>query len=423
MEELNRSLRSLMQQAGSGSDLDIAELFAPILLLDSTEPFRPQAVGYKIYRNSGRSPSFPRQVKLATRRFSADLVIEYAFWWDWDINHLYELEHLWIYIDADDRIVGLEGSWHGSISDLYKQGLLKFKNDHPIVLAAPGKHAFALEGLRFMQHQSQFPGITSKYAGINGTERSELFAQSIERTPHSDRLVQSYLARYAFEPSWIFKIEIEINQILVPWRALESWIPGRISLWYQHLEKEISHHEFRPLAAVLCRGLADIHRASALGLDMVILNISGGRFGVPYLFNPDQNKKEANILRALRACYRSRIGVYLVVQDERTIPWLVRLLDRRDWSDYLMIGSARSPWLRNIKRQLPNYRTVLIQKKVEPELLERALNLGVSYVQMLSADKMDQSDDWIQKAHRAGIGLVAGPTANIEILGELGTKK
>ena len=96
MELLARSLRSLMQQAKDGSDLDLAACFAPILLLDSREPFRPQAVGYTIFRKNGTSASFPRQVELTSSGYSADLVIEYAVWWDWDINHLYELEHLWI---------------------------------------------------------------------------------------------------------------------------------------------------------------------------------------------------------------------------------------------------------------------------------------------------------------------------------------
>src|SRR5690606_40547573 len=68
-------------------------------MLDRMEPFRPVAVGYHVFYESGPSPSFPRVVELgepAPARCQA--VIEYAFWWDWDIQHLYELEHAWVYV-------------------------------------------------------------------------------------------------------------------------------------------------------------------------------------------------------------------------------------------------------------------------------------------------------------------------------------
>jgi hypothetical protein len=40
----------------------------------------------------------------------AALAIEYAIWWDWDIGHLYELEHVWVYLDADRQVIRGEAS-------------------------------------------------------------------------------------------------------------------------------------------------------------------------------------------------------------------------------------------------------------------------------------------------------------------------
>lgn len=40
-------------------------------------------------------------------------VIEYAIYWDWDIGHHYDLEHLWVYIGADGEVEKFEGSAHG----------------------------------------------------------------------------------------------------------------------------------------------------------------------------------------------------------------------------------------------------------------------------------------------------------------------
>ncbi len=248
MDIIATSLSKMLESAQSGIDLELASQFAPTLLLDKKEPFRPQVVGYTIFREDGPSPSFPRHIRRSASREPAEIVIEYALWWDWDINHLYELEHIWIYIDHEKRVVGLESSWHGSIRDLYKQGAIKFDDCHPILFTSPGKHAFDLDSRHFKQHQAKYPGITSKYAGLNGTEQPKLFAQAIKRTPVSDRLVHSYLTRFAFEPSWQFDTRIKLGkQMLVPWSALESWIPGRVELWHHFLEGEIGPSEYRPL--------------------------------------------------------------------------------------------------------------------------------------------------------------------------------
>ena len=86
-----------------------------MLLFDAREPFLPLAAGYTLFRQSGPSPSFRQgfAVDLAPQGHPpARLAIEYAIWWDWDIGHLYELEHVWVYVDDGGRVVRCEASWH-----------------------------------------------------------------------------------------------------------------------------------------------------------------------------------------------------------------------------------------------------------------------------------------------------------------------
>jgi len=129
------------------SELAMAARYAPRILFDRHEPFLPQAVGYTIFHQDGYSPSFPRCIGLKPiGRLPAELVIEYAIWWDWDINHLYELEHVWTYVDGDGTLVHAEGSWHGDFGAarrLQDGRLSLHDHSHPVVYAQPGKHAFA----------------------------------------------------------------------------------------------------------------------------------------------------------------------------------------------------------------------------------------------------------------------------------------
>ena len=85
---------------------------APRIRFDVKEPFLPSVVGYTVFRENGASASFPRDIVLPVGTYT---IIEYAIWWDWDIQHLYELEHIWLYLDADDKVVASDASWHGGM--------------------------------------------------------------------------------------------------------------------------------------------------------------------------------------------------------------------------------------------------------------------------------------------------------------------
>ena len=96
---------------------DLAYHYAPCIRFDTHEPFLPLAAGYTVFTQDDPSPSYTkgRTIQLApSGEARAATAIEYAIWWDWDIGHLYELEHVWVYVGSEGRVVRGEASWHGS---------------------------------------------------------------------------------------------------------------------------------------------------------------------------------------------------------------------------------------------------------------------------------------------------------------------
>ena len=81
---------------------DLAEPFGP----DS--PFQRCSAGRVRHRRSDRhlDLGIPGGGRAAA-------IVEYALWTDWDIQHLYELEHACGVLDAEGELVHAEGSWHG----------------------------------------------------------------------------------------------------------------------------------------------------------------------------------------------------------------------------------------------------------------------------------------------------------------------
>jgi hypothetical protein len=228
----------------------LAARYVPILRFDANEPFLPLAAGYTIFRADGRSPSMQRQVALAAPdRPPAALAIEYAIWWDWDIGHLYELEHVWVYLDEQGRVVGCEASWHGRYNNMAQPDGIALEGDHVIVYSEPGKHAFAADPAGFAERRRPHRRNDSReLAGLGGVLAQAMYGGKIARTPLSDTLVRTYLAQHAFDPAWEFSrvFAFEVRQ-LVPWPALFDWIPRRVAWWVERLATEIDPSAYRPI--------------------------------------------------------------------------------------------------------------------------------------------------------------------------------
>jgi putative hydrolase of the HAD superfamily len=228
-------LTSLLVPDAASPEHELAVYYAPFLKFDQLEPFLPLTAGYSVIRQSGPSPSFPRTLEVGP----GEQVVEYAIWWDWDIVHLYELEHVWVYLDSGSRPVRAEASWHGGYRSIGTNGGLPLSGDRLMLYSEPGKHAFAssLEWYRAGEKRNRW--LCCRGAGSGGVLVSELFAGLIDtKSPQVDKLVQAFLRRHAFVPTYEFNRTLQLPaEQLVPWPELFRWIRERVSYRVKGLQE------------------------------------------------------------------------------------------------------------------------------------------------------------------------------------------
>ena len=210
-------------------DQRLAEKYAPVMHCDVDETIPLAAAGYTIFREEARSDSFPKRM---VKPEENGLVIEYALYWDFDIQHMYDLEHIWVWVAPDGRMTRAEGSFHGRYLTLWEPELpfgLWPDGTHVHAFCQPGKHAFLPDGelFRLMPDwrescNSQSGGVVLVGGPFYGLYRS---------TPEEDARCAAYIReKFAFEPTLTFDQGTLVGEeLLRPWDALKRWIPGRIA--------------------------------------------------------------------------------------------------------------------------------------------------------------------------------------------------
>ncbi|OMF15239.1 hypothetical protein BK131_10150 [Paenibacillus amylolyticus] len=205
--------------------LETAMSFAPVLMFDRNEPFYPDFVGVSVLDRSGPSPSFKRDVQFPAE--AVQYVIEYAIWWDYEIGHLYEMEHVWIYVGHDGEVVDCEASFHGKVL----RGLLKDRVNvvgrHICLYSQPGKHAFSPLPVVFELLPDLYSAAGTK-AGCDGLLVNDLFRGYFETNEQIDAQVTSYLQTKAFVPSMEFEEYLLKPEMFMTWDQLFHIIPQRI---------------------------------------------------------------------------------------------------------------------------------------------------------------------------------------------------
>ncbi|WP_218971034.1 NPP1 family protein [Alkalihalobacterium bogoriense] len=216
--------------------METAITYAPVLYFDKHEPFFPHFVGVSYLKDGDDSPSFRRSFCF---NGEIKMVIEYAIYWDFDIEHMYDLEHIWVYVNHHGTVVHCEASFHGK----YFVGLLKDKsnieNDNHVKLySQPGKHAFLPRDDMFFL-LPHLHTCTKDGAGKGGLLITSIFQGIIEKEIETDTLVQKYMKRFAFQPSLQFKrYEIPV-EIIHPWESVKAQIPARIRQKLMEMKGEI----------------------------------------------------------------------------------------------------------------------------------------------------------------------------------------
>ncbi len=441
------NLTTLDRTTHSAEDHVLALRHAPRIRFDAREPFLPSVVGYTVFRRQAPSPSFPRQITMPSGVAHA---IEYAVWWDWDIQHLYELEHIWVYLDVDESVVMGEASWHGEYYPMVdEQGALPIEDGRLTVYSEPGKHAFAPSPRRLLDRADITRRSCGTHAGRMGVHVTPLFDGIIhERKPLANRLVHTYLERLAFTPSYDFSRVVDLDScVFVPWKNLFDWIPGQVGWWVKRLRATIPPHQQRSLR-IAHRGasayaqensLIAFHKAAELGADMIEIDIRPTADGVPVVSHDSSLKRVFGVagnvedftrsqLRALtpsnlepiptfeevaEVCRQLGLGLYLDIK-ELTMPVaasIIESLNRHHLTPFSILGSFRADWLAEIKANFPAASTSVLFSSVhvDPVMLARSINCD--YVHPCWEKKTPEphkllTPAWIERVRAADLGII-----------------
>lgn len=213
----------------------------PILRLDAREPYRPTHAGYTLFRTPGQSPS---------SKFFIDprgaVVIEYAIWYDWDIGHLYDLEHVWVHLDRAGEVVAVEASAHGRREPMVLPGGgLPVVGHRPLLFAEPGKHAHWADAATLAAEAGdRLEALCGPLAGIEAVHRGNPFAQggAYRPSPLADRLARLKLLHDRFAPSLSFSASSDEQAMLpLPWPELAAFIPARVEALMAELPDAVPH--------------------------------------------------------------------------------------------------------------------------------------------------------------------------------------
>ncbi len=218
-------------------DLHLAQRYAPIIHYDRAETIPLVSVGYTVFREEKRSDSFPK--RMVAPDFCG-LVIEYALYWDYDIHHMYDLEHIWVWVAPDGSVTRAEGSFHGKYLTLWDPELpyaQRPEDTHVHAWCQPGKHAMMPRGELF-RLIPDWKTCCGEGAGgpvaVGGPFQGRYATEPVT----DERCARHIRAAYAFTPTLQFDEGRSIPEdMIVPWESLKAWIPSRIGELCANLPK------------------------------------------------------------------------------------------------------------------------------------------------------------------------------------------
>lgn len=443
---LDAQLDSLRRSSAVEADLALARQYAPLIRFDAREPFLPSVVGYSICREDVPSPSFPREIQLAD---NIAFAIEYAIWWDWDIQHLYELEHVWVYVDGAGDIAAAEASWHGRYHQMRDEaGRLPLEEGRLTLYSEPGKHAFAPTPAWLLQRKAKTLASCGVRAGAMGLHVTPLFEGVIlDDTPLNNRLVHTWLERQQFEPCFTFNTTFDLRSaIFVRCAQLLDWIPQRVSAWLVHLAATIPPGQRRVLriahrgaSAYAAENSLDAIRAAAeLGADLVEIDIRTTADDVPVVIHDSSLKRTHGIEgdvsdltmgelekltangggilsfdEAVKLCRALGLGLYLDIKRLTSggARSMFASLDAHQYMKGTIFGAFRPDYLADIKAARPDAKTSILFGAVDIDPVKLAQSVNADYVHPCWENRAEQphrllKPDWIDAVRKANLGIV-----------------
>ena len=197
-----------------------ARRHAPVLKCDLLEPFAPVMLGITLLSPGEQSPSTPH---IPVGPEDTRAVIEYAIWWNGDIQHLYELEHVWVFLDEADQIVHVAASAHGGIFDM----ACGLEDGRPLLFCEPGKHAHADRAETIVSRRAGLDSACNDLDGSRGILINDIFAQALGfLTPYDHFLAREYLKSQQFSPIYAFSVSFDLASLpMLSWTELHAQIP------------------------------------------------------------------------------------------------------------------------------------------------------------------------------------------------------
>lgn len=226
-----------LSRATAAEDQALAARHCPVLMCDARDPFAPQAIGWSVHHRPGPSPSCRHPLDLQP----GEVLIEYAIWYDWDIQHLYDLEHVWVRLHGT-KVIEVSASCHGARKAMdLTGGLPALQDGRPVLYVEAGKHAHWADPVALrLQGGSALCRACGPEAGQGGVHTGNPFHQTgaYAVTPLAHRLAKRKLAAQAFVPAFCFAPR---EAELMPWAALADSIPARVQRAMATLETEVPH--------------------------------------------------------------------------------------------------------------------------------------------------------------------------------------
>ena len=226
------------------TEREIAEKYSPILHFDRAETIPLRAVGYTVFHKTQVSRSFPRRTVQVPR--GAACTVEYALYWDYDIEQMYDLEHVWVTVSEDGSVMDVQGSFHGKYLNLLVPdipGAAGLEEGHMHVFCQPGKHAMLPAGILtkvvpgWETSCTQAGGpvlIGNPFSAAYSPTGEDLFVPTQEDDRNSIRYLRE---EKAFQPTLDFSDVQKIDALLMPWDQLYEKIPEWIRAECQRLKK------------------------------------------------------------------------------------------------------------------------------------------------------------------------------------------
>lgn len=202
--------------------------YLPYFMKDENDPFPIIAIGYSFFYEDGQSKSSKRYFRI--RKPQCSFMIEYAVYFDFDIQHLYDLEHVFIYVGENGEVMDVEASFHGKfLKSMINDALAFHEKTHPVMYMQPGKHAMMPDPAYF----NLFIGLTevcSSGAGEDGLLIAPMFSGKLKTDEETDRKIREYIRKkYSFTPSFKY-IPAEMSNVTVTsYEELEKMIVYRIN--------------------------------------------------------------------------------------------------------------------------------------------------------------------------------------------------